>query len=52
LKLLTLFGRNAQRPSTIIRKTWLSEQDGPIVDTDMLLGRCDYFALTKAQIEF
>jgi serine/threonine-protein kinase HipA len=30
-------------------KTWLSEQDGPIVDIDMLLGRCDYFALTKEQ---
>jgi serine/threonine-protein kinase HipA len=30
-------------------KTWLSEQDGPIVDIEMLLGRCDYFALSKEQ---
>jgi serine/threonine-protein kinase HipA len=28
-------------------KTWLSEQDGPIVDIEMLLARSDYFALTK-----
>jgi serine/threonine-protein kinase HipA len=30
-------------------KTWLSEQDGPIVDIEMLLARCEYFALTKEQ---
>ena len=30
-------------------KTWLSEQDGPIVDIEMLLARSDYFALTKEQ---
>lgn len=28
-------------------KTWLPEQDGPIVDIEMLLARSDYFALTK-----
>jgi serine/threonine-protein kinase HipA len=30
-------------------KTWLSEQDGPIVDVATLLARCAYFALTTAQ---
>jgi serine/threonine-protein kinase HipA len=30
-------------------KTWLSEQDGPIVDVDTLLARCTYFALSAAQ---
>lgn len=30
-------------------KTWLSEQDGPIVDVDALIARCTYFALTPAQ---
>ena len=32
-------------------KTWLSEQDGPIVDVDMLMARCAYFALTPAQAQ-
>ncbi len=30
-------------------KTWLSEQDGPIVDVDMLLARCAYFSLMPTQ---
>ncbi|MBY4674882.1 HipA domain-containing protein [Burkholderia multivorans] len=30
-------------------KTWLSEQDGPIVDVQMLLARADYFALNEDQ---
>jgi serine/threonine-protein kinase HipA len=30
-------------------KTWLSEQDGPITDVQMLLARSAYFALDKAQ---
>ncbi len=30
-------------------KTWLSEQDGPITDVQMLLGRASYFALNTAQ---
>jgi len=30
-------------------KTWLSEQDGPITDVQMLLGRASYFALNEAQ---
>lgn len=30
-------------------KTWLSEQDGPITDVQMLLARSAYFALNKAQ---
>lgn len=30
-------------------KTWLSEQDGPITDLQMLLARSEYFALTKSQ---
>ncbi len=30
-------------------KTWLSEQDGPITDVTMLLGRADYFALGQEQ---
>ncbi|MFA7665625.1 MAG: HipA domain-containing protein [Burkholderiaceae bacterium] len=30
-------------------KTWLSEQDGPITDVQMLLARAPYFALDKAQ---
>ena len=30
-------------------KTWLSEQDGPITDVRMLLGRADYFALNEEQ---
>lgn len=30
-------------------KTWLSEQDGPITDVQMLLNRAPYFALDKAQ---
>ena len=32
-------------------KTWLSEQDGPIVDVAALLARCAYFALTAAQAQ-
>jgi serine/threonine-protein kinase HipA len=32
-------------------KTWLSEQDGPIVDVDMLLARCTYFALTAVEAQ-
>lgn len=30
-------------------KTWLSEQDGPITDVQMLLARASYFALDAAQ---
>ncbi|MBS0599040.1 MAG: HipA domain-containing protein [Proteobacteria bacterium] len=30
-------------------KTWLSEQDGPITDVQMLLARAAYFALDKNQ---
>jgi len=30
-------------------KTWLSEQDGPITDVQMLLARAAYFALDKDQ---
>lgn len=30
-------------------KTWLSEQDGPITDVKMLLGRASYFALDVSQ---
>ena len=30
-------------------KTWLSEQDGPVTDIQMLLARSAYFALDKAQ---
>lgn len=30
-------------------KTWLSEQDGPITDLQMLLARADYFALDEEQ---
>jgi len=30
-------------------KTWLSEQDGPITDVRMLLGRASYFALDARQ---
>ena len=30
-------------------KTWLSEQDGPISDVQMLLARAPYFALNEAQ---
>lgn len=30
-------------------KTWLSEQDGPITDMQMLLARAPYFALDKEQ---
>jgi serine/threonine-protein kinase HipA len=30
-------------------KTWLSEQDGPITDVQMLLARSDYFALGNAR---
>lgn len=30
-------------------KTWLSEQDGPITDVQMLLARAAYFALDAAQ---
>lgn len=30
-------------------KTWLSEQDGPITDVQMLLNRAPYFALDKEQ---
>lgn len=30
-------------------KTWLSEEDGPITDVTMLLGRADYFALNQQQ---
>lgn len=32
-------------------KTWLSEQDGPIVDVATLLARCAYFALTPSQAQ-
>jgi serine/threonine-protein kinase HipA len=32
-------------------KTWLSEQDGPIVDVEMLLARCAYFALSAEQAQ-
>ncbi len=32
-------------------KTWLSEQDGPIVDVATLLARCAYFALTPVQAQ-
>jgi serine/threonine-protein kinase HipA len=28
--------------------TWLSEQDGPITDVQMLLARSDYFGLGRA----
>lgn len=30
-------------------KTWLSEQDGPITDVEMLLARSPYFGLDKTQ---
>lgn len=30
-------------------KTWLSEQDGPITDIEMLLARSNYFSLTRPQ---
>ena len=30
-------------------KTWLTEQDGPITDVQMLLARASYFALDEAQ---
>ena len=30
-------------------KTWLTEQDGPITDVQMLLARAPYFALNEAQ---
>jgi serine/threonine-protein kinase HipA len=30
-------------------KTWLSEQDGPIIDVGTLLARCEYFALSRAE---
>lgn len=30
-------------------KTWLSEQDGPITDVQMLLARCAYFSLNTDQ---
>lgn len=30
-------------------KTWLTEQDGPITDVQMLLARASYFALDQAQ---
>lgn len=30
-------------------KTWLSEEDGPITDVDMLLARASYFALDQEQ---
>lgn len=29
-------------------KTWLSEEDGPITDLEMLLGRADYFGLERS----
>lgn len=29
-------------------KTWLSEQDGPIMEIELLLARCDYFFLDPA----
>lgn len=29
--------------------TWLSEQDGPITDVQMLLGRASYFGLDHQQ---
>jgi serine/threonine-protein kinase HipA len=32
-------------------KTWLSEQDGPIVDVATLLARCTTFALSAAQAQ-
>jgi serine/threonine-protein kinase HipA len=32
-------------------KTWLSEQDGPVVDVATLLARCAYFALTAVQAQ-
>ncbi len=28
-------------------KTWLSEQDGPIMEIDLLLARCEYFFLDQ-----
>jgi serine/threonine-protein kinase HipA len=30
-------------------KTWLSEQDGPIMDIELLLARCEYFFLDSKQ---
>jgi serine/threonine-protein kinase HipA len=30
-------------------KTWLSEQDGPIMAVDALLARCGYFALNRVE---
>ncbi|GAA4413183.1 hypothetical protein [Quisquiliibacterium transsilvanicum] len=39
------FNVSADRES----KTWLSEQDGPITDVKMLLGRASYFALDGLQ---
>lgn len=30
-------------------KTWLTEQDGPITDVQMLLARAPYFALDETQ---
>lgn len=30
-------------------KTWLSEQDGPVTDVRMLLGRASYFSLTNEE---
>jgi serine/threonine-protein kinase HipA len=32
-------------------KTWLSEQDGPVVDSAMLLARCAYFSLAPSQAQ-
>ncbi len=48
-KLAPAFDLNPFPDKERASKTWLSEQDGPIVDIDMLLGRCEYFALTKEQ---
>ena len=29
--------------------SWWSEEDGPIVDIESLLARCDYFSLSRPQ---
>ena len=50
-RLAPAFDLNPFPDKTHESKTWLSEQDGPIVDTAALLARCAYFALTPAQAQ-
>ncbi len=48
-RLAPAFDVNPFPDKTRESKTWLSEQDGPITDVQMLLARAAYFALDKDQ---